>query len=51
MEQVVAERNSHYLNQARGTQLTIEPLLSLIGTDSFASFSQELLNGTSELTS
>ena len=40
----IAERNSHHLNQAQGTPLTIEPLLSLIGTDSFTSFSQELLN-------
>ena len=51
MEQVIAERNSHHLNQAQGTPLTIEPLLSLIGTDSFTSFSQELLNGTSNLSS
>ena len=51
MEQVIAERNSHHLNQAQGTPLTIEPLLSLIGTDSFTSFSQELLNGTFNLTS
>ena len=40
MGQVIAERNSHHLNQA---------LLSLIGTDSFTSFSQELLNETANL--
>ena len=51
MEQAIAERNSHHLNQSQGTPLTIEPLLSLIDTDIFISFSQELLNGTSELTS
>ena len=51
MEQVIAERNAHHLNQAQGTPLTIEQLLSLIGTDSFTSFSQELLNGTSTLIS
>ena len=51
MEQVIAEKKSHHLNQAKGTQLTIEPILSLIGTDSFTSFSQELLNGTSNLSS
>ena len=51
MKQVIAEKNSHHLNQTQGTPLTIEPLLSLIGTDSFTSFSQELLNGTSDLTS
>ena len=49
MEQVIAERNAHHLNQAQGTPLTIEPLLSLIGTDSFTSFSQELLNETANL--
>ena len=43
MEQVIAER--------KGTPLTIESLLSSIGTDSFISFSQELFNGTSDLTS
>ena len=51
MKREIAERNSHNLNQAQGTPLTIEPLLSLIGTDRFTSFSQELLNGTSDLTS
>ena len=38
MEQIIAERNSNHLNQAQGTPLTIEPLLSLISTDSFTSF-------------
>ena len=51
MEQVITERNSHHLNQAQGTPLTIKPLLSLIGTDSYTSFSQELLNGTAEIDS
>ena len=45
MEQVITKRNYHHLNQAQGTPLTIGPLLSLIGTDSFTSFSQEFLNG------
>ena len=51
MEHIIAERNSHHLNQAQVTPLTVESLLSLIGTDSFTSFSQELSNGTSDLTS
>ena len=51
MKQVIAERNSHHLNQAHGTPLTIEPLLSLIGTDSYTSFSQELLNGKADIDS
>ena len=51
MEQVIVDRNSNNLNQARCTQLTIEPLLSLIGTDSFTSFSQELLNEKADIKS
>ena len=50
-EQVIVDRNSNNLNQARCTQLTIEPLLSLIGTDSFTSFSQELLNEKADIKS
>ena len=46
MEEVIVERNSHHLNQTQSTPLTVEPLLPLIGTDSFTYFSQELLNGT-----
>ena len=49
MEQVIVERSSHYLNQAQGAPLIIEPLLSLIGTDSFTSFSQELLNRKADI--
>ena len=51
MDQIIAERNSHHLNQAQGTPLTIEPLLLLIRTDSFTSFSQELLNGKVDIDS
>ena len=51
MEQIIAERNSHHLNQAQGTPLTIGPILSLIGTDSFTSFSQALLNGKTDIES
>ena len=47
----MADINSHHLNQAQDTPLTIEPLLSLIGTDSYTSFSQERLNGTAKLDS
>ena len=50
MEQVIAERNSHHLNQAQGSSLTVGPLNALIGTDTFTSFSQELINGTSDIT-
>ena len=51
MEQDIAERNYHHLNLAYGTLLTIESLLSLIGTDSFTSFYQELLNGKADIES
>ena len=51
MEQVIAERNSHHPNQAQGTPLTIEPLLSLIGIDSVTSFFQALLNGKVDIES
>ena len=51
MEHVMTEKSSHHLNQAQDTPLTVEPLLSLIGTDSFTSFSQDLLNRTSDITS
>ena len=50
MEQVIAERNSHHLNQAQGTPFTIKPILSLIGQERFTSFSQELIYGITDLT-
>ena len=51
MKHVIAERNSRHLNQAQDTPSTIEPLLSLIGTDNFTSFSQELLNRKADVKS
>ena len=51
MEQVPVERKYHHLNQAQGTPFTIEPLLLLIGNDSFTSFSQTLLNGKADMES
>ena len=47
----MTEKISHHLNQAQDTPFTVEPLLSLIGTDSSTSFSQDLLNRTSDITS
>ena len=44
-----AERNTHHLNQAQGSAFTIESLNRLIGEDSFTSFSDEILNGTADL--
>ena len=50
----IIERNSAHLNKTQCTYLTIKSLASLIGTDSFTTFGQELLEGifnTSSLTS
>ena len=43
IESIIIERNAVILNQVQGTPLTVEPLVSLIGTDSFITFGQELL--------
>ena len=43
------ERNTHHLNQAQGSAFAIEPLNQLISEDSFTSFSDEILNGTTDL--
>ena len=50
IDKLIADRNAHHLNQADGTPFTIEPLLSLIGKDTFTTFSQELLEGKANLT-
>ena len=49
IDKYYAERNTHHLNQAQGSAFTIEPLNRLIGEDSFTSFSDEILNGTADL--
>ena len=49
IDQLIADRNAHHLNQADGTPFTIEPLLSLIGKDTFTTLSQELLEGKANL--
>ena len=51
MKQVIVEINSYHLNQAQGTPLTFEPLLSLKGIGNFTSFSQYLLNGRADAVS
>ena len=33
IEQVIADKKIHHLNQAQGTSLTIQPVLSFIGTE------------------
>ena len=49
IDQLIADRNAHHLNQADRTPFTIEPLLSLIGKDTFTTLSQELLEGKANL--
>ena len=49
IDQLIADRNAHHLNQADGTPFTIEPLLSLIDKDTFTILSQELLDEKANL--
>ena len=49
IDHLFAERNANHLNQTDGTPFTVEPLLSLIGKDTFMTFSQELLDDTADL--
>ena len=44
IEELVADRNSHHLNQAQGSPFTVEPLQSLLGPDSDTPFAEALLN-------
>ena len=49
IEELVADRNSHHLNQAQGSPFTVEPIQSLIGPDSDTPFAEALLNGSANL--
>ena len=49
IEKLIIERNAIHLNQAEGTPLTIEPMISLIGTDSYTTFGDEILKGTANV--
>ena len=49
IDQLIADRNAHHLNQADETPFPIEPLISLIGKDTFTTFSKELLEGKANL--
>lgn len=49
IDQLIADRNANHLNQVDGTLFTIESFLSLVGKDTFTTFSQELLDGTADL--
>ena len=45
-ENIIIERNSAHLNQAQTTSLTMEQLVSLIGSDSYTSLRKVTLEGT-----
>ena len=47
--QLMEDRNAKYLNQVDGTSFTVEPLLSLVGKDTFTIFSQEVLDDKVDL--
>ena len=49
IEELIADRNSYHLNQVQGSPFTVEPLKSLLGTDSDTSFAEALLNSTANL--
>ena len=49
IEKLIIERNAVHLNQAESTPLTIEPMISLIGTDSYTTFGDEILKGTANV--
>ena len=49
MEQLIVERNAHYLNQVDETPFTVELLVTLIGQDSFTNLSKEILEGSADL--
>ena len=49
IDQLIVDRNAKHPNQADRTPFTVEPLLSLVGKDTFTTFSQELLDGTADL--
>ena len=49
IEKLIIERNAVHLNQAEGTPMTIEPMISLIGTDSYTTFGVKILKGTANV--
>ena len=49
IDQVIVDRNANHLSQVDGTPFTVEPLLSLIGKETFTTFSQEILDGKTDI--
>ena len=49
IDQLITDRNAKHLNRADDTPFTVELLLSLVEKDTLTTFSQELLDGTADL--
>ena len=49
IDTLIAERNEIHLNEVNGAPFTVEPLVSLIGKETFISFPQAILNRIVEL--
>ena len=49
IDKLIIERNAVNLNQTEGTPMTIEPIMSLIGTDSYTTFGDEILKRTANV--
>ena len=49
IEELVADRNSHHLNQSQGSPFTVESMQSLLETDSDTPFIEVLLNEEANL--
>ena len=49
IDQLIIDCNPKHFKQVYGTPFTVAPLLSLVGKDTFTTFSQELLDGIADL--
>ena len=49
IKELILDRNSHHINQAQGSPFTVEPLQSLLGTDSDTPLVEALLNENTKL--
>ena len=49
IEELISDRIFYHLNQVQGSPFTVEPLQSILGTDSDTPFAEALLNGNANL--
>ena len=49
IEELISDPISYHLNQVQGSPFTVEPLQSILGTDSDTPFAEALLNGDANL--